>query len=249
MGWWQMSAAGAVTTDLVDSATYAKESQDFRHQIGHVSRHSSVFLLGTVFAGISGYMFKIYLAREIGPEALGLYALGMTMVGFVGIFSEVGLPQAAVRFVAAYSATGRWRELATFLLSALALLMAINLLCAGVLATAGRWFAVHFYHAPELAAYMWMFAGLAFFAGMNTFFGHVLAGYKHISRRTIITNFVSSPVSIGLTVLLVSLGTGLWGYSIAQLITSSVAFVLLSASLWKLRPRAAFNGVPIQLRL
>jgi len=62
-------------------------------------------LRGTLFTAVAGYLFKIYLARVLGADALGMYALGMTIVGFFGLFNGLGLPQAAVRFVAAYSAT------------------------------------------------------------------------------------------------------------------------------------------------
>ena len=61
------------------------------------------------------YLFKIYLARVLGAEALGIYALGMTIVGLLGIFNALGLPYSAVRFVAAYSATGKLDLLRGFL--------------------------------------------------------------------------------------------------------------------------------------
>ena len=76
----------------------------FRSEMGQISRHSAVFFLGTLFTAAAGYFFKIYLARVLGAGALGVYALGMTLVGFFGLFNGLGLPQTAARFVAAYSA-------------------------------------------------------------------------------------------------------------------------------------------------
>ncbi len=83
--------------------------------MGHISRHSAVFFAGTIFTAAAGYLFKIYLARVLGAEALGIYALGMTIVGLLGIFNALGLPYSAVRFVAAYSATGKFDLLRGFL--------------------------------------------------------------------------------------------------------------------------------------
>jgi len=37
-----------------------------------------VFLLGRLFTVTAGYLFKIYVARNLGAEALGIYTLGMT---------------------------------------------------------------------------------------------------------------------------------------------------------------------------
>jgi hypothetical protein len=44
----------------------------FRRQMGSISRHSSFFLFGTVFAAASNYLFKVYLARVLGADALGV---------------------------------------------------------------------------------------------------------------------------------------------------------------------------------
>ena len=37
-----------------------------------------------------GYVFKVYLARVLGAEALGIYALGMTLIAFLGVFNLPG---------------------------------------------------------------------------------------------------------------------------------------------------------------
>src|SRR5271166_4060338 len=78
----------------------AAGTQEFRSQVGHISRQSGVFFAGTVFTAGLGYLFKVYLARVLGAEDLGVFALGVTLIGFVGIFNGLGLSQSAVRFVA-----------------------------------------------------------------------------------------------------------------------------------------------------
>src|SRR5882757_9414319 len=104
------------------------EVPGFRQQMGHISRHSSVFFAGTIFTAATGYLFKIYLARVLGAEALGIYALGMTIVGLLGIFNALGLPYSAVRFVASYAATSRFDLLRGFLVRSIFLLLIFNFL-------------------------------------------------------------------------------------------------------------------------
>ena len=48
---------------------------DFRRHVRNISQQSSVFLIGTLFTTAAGYFFKVYLARVLGAEALGIYAL------------------------------------------------------------------------------------------------------------------------------------------------------------------------------
>lgn len=214
-------------------------ARKFQQQMGHVSRQSSIFFAGTIFTAVCGYLFKVYLARVLGAEALGIYALGMTIVGFLGLFNALGLPQSAVRFVAAYSATGKIKQLGGFLARALILLMCLNVLLAAVMLAIGPLLAAKLYHTPDLSRYVWAFAIIMVIGGLNTFLGQALAGFKDVIRRTVITSFIASPLNMILAVLLITLGTGLWGYILAQVLSAAVVLVLLAVSVWKLTPAAA----------
>lgn len=215
------------------------DRRDFQREIGHISRHSSIYFAGTVFTLALGYPFKIYLARILGAEALGLYALGMTIIGFLGIFNSLGIPQSAVRFVSAYLANGKSELLRGFLLRGASLLLFVNLFFGAVVWLTGPWIATHLYHAPMLSPYFGWFAAIMFLGVMNGFLGQVLSGYKDVARRTFITNFVGSPLTMVLTIVLVTVGFGLRGYIAAQVLSALGVALLLLIIVWKLTPRAA----------
>jgi len=222
----------------------------FRSEMGQISRHSAVFFAGTLFTAVAGYLFKIYLARVLGADALGIYALGMTIVGFFGLFNGLGLPQAAVRFVAAYSATEQWQRLHGFLRRALGLLGIGNVVLAGAMMVVGPWLARSLYHAPALVPYLHLFAVMLVLSAFTGFLGQVLAGYKDVALRTVITNFIGSPLNIVFGVVLLSLGFGLRGYLLAQVVTSVVVLSLLLTAAWRLTPRrarqATHTAVPME---
>src|SRR5262249_48673917 len=119
------------------------------------------------------------------------------------------------------------------------LLVLLNAALGGILVTVGPTIARRFYHAPALVSYMPLFALIMALGALNLFLGQVLAGYKDVIRRTAITSFLASPLNIILSVGLVLLGTGLWGYIFAQAVTASVVLCLLAISVWKLTPAAS----------
>jgi len=212
------------------------EGAEFRRRIGSISRQSSVYFAGTILTAAAGYFFKIYLARRLGADALGLYALGMSIVGFLGLFNAVGLPAAAARFVAEYSTRREFGRLGAFLRGGLALLSVSNLFLGAVVLLAGPWVAVHFYHAPALSSYFWAFALVMLFGVLTGFLGQVMAGYRDVARRTIITHFIGTPVNIVVAVLLISLGFGLRGYMVAQVGSAMLVLGLLAISVWRMTP-------------
>jgi O-antigen/teichoic acid export membrane protein len=212
---------------------------EFNRNIGHISRQSAVFFIGTLFTMAAGYLVKIYVARVLGAEQLGLYALGMTLVSLAQLVGTLGLQGTAARFIAVYSTTGNFDDLRGFLTWGVGIVTALNLALAVALIFSGGWIARYFYHAPDLARYIPLFAGLVVLGALNVFYCQVLAGFKDIAKRTVITNFVGSPLVIALTVLLLALGTGMWGYLAAQIVSAVVVVALLVAAAWKLTPRAA----------
>ena len=205
--------------------------------MGHISRHSGVLFAGTIFSAVLGYIFKVYLARVLGAEALGIYALGFTLVGFIGVFNSLGLVESAVRFAAVYRAANKLESLRALLWRGGAVLLVMNILFAAIFLRLGRVVALRFYHSPALVQYLPWFAGLMLLGVISTFYGRILAGYKEVGRRTVITNFVGSPATMLLGVILISLGWGLRGYLLAQVLGSVLVIVLLLAWVWKLTPR------------
>ena len=171
----------------------AAGTQQFRSQVGHISRNSGVYFAGTIFSVALGYVFKVYLARVLGAEALGIYALGITLIGFVGIFNTLGLPQSAVRFVAAYQAAGKFKELHALLWRGAGLLLAANVVLAAVLLTFGRFLAIRFYHSPALVQYLPLFALMMLFSVLARFYGKVLAGYRDYAVENVDCEFCRQP--------------------------------------------------------
>jgi O-antigen/teichoic acid export membrane protein len=235
------------TTEARDTATPQPAGNEpvsavplsFQSEMGRISRQSGIVFAGTIFTAVFGYVFKVYLARVLGAEALGLYALGMTIIGFLGIINGLGLPDSAVRFVSLYVASGKFTALRSLLWNGSWILLAGNLVIAVVVLKAGSWIAIRFYHSPQLVHYLPLFALIMVTGALTTFFGKVLAGYKEVGRRTVITRFIASPLTMALTIVLVILGGGLWGYLVAQIVSAVIVLGLLVSLVWRLTPVAA----------
>ncbi|HYM79317.1 MAG TPA: flippase [Candidatus Dormibacteraeota bacterium] len=219
---------------------------EFRRNMGQISRHSLMFFAGTIFTMGAGYLVKIYVARVLGAELLGIYALGMTLVSFTQLVGCLGLNGAAARYVAVYNATGRFEDLRSFLTRSVGVVFSLNLILSVGLVFGGGWLARRLYHAPDLAQYIPLFAALTILGALNVFYCQVLAGFKDISKRTVITNFIGTSLVSALTVPLLAMGTGMRGYLWAQIVNSIVIVVLLVAVAWRLTPKTAhFSWAPL----
>lgn len=215
------------------------DTRQFRRHMGQVSRHSGMFFAGTLFTAAVGYLFKIYLARVLGASNLGIYTLGMTLVGFLGIFNLLGLHRSALRYIAVYSATGQLARLRGFLGRSLLILMVCNVVMGAAMLLFGSWFGKHFYHTDQLKPYLGLLALIMLLGALTAFLGQVLGGYKAVGQRTVVTNFICTPVTVLITVVLVAAGLGLRGYILAQVGSAAVVLILLGVLAWRHTPMGA----------
>lgn len=219
---------------------------EFRRNLGQISRQSSVFFIGTLFTMAAGYLVKVYVARVLGTEQLGFYALGLTIVSLTQLVATVGLPATAARYISVYNATGKLNDLRGFMTRSVTIVVALNLILSTGFVVWGRWIARSLYHAPGLEPYLPLFAVLTILGSLSVFYSQILAGFKDVAKRTIIINFIGSPVVMVLTVVLLALGTQMWGYLAAQIVSAAVVVLLLVLGAWKLTPRAArFSWAPL----
>jgi O-antigen/teichoic acid export membrane protein len=52
----------------------------------------------TVFGRVCYLLLQVLLARRLGPDGFGFYAIGWTVVGLAGTLAPIGMPQATQRF-------------------------------------------------------------------------------------------------------------------------------------------------------
>jgi Polysaccharide biosynthesis protein. len=76
---------------------------------------SAVYFIGTVIAVVIGFFFKVYLSRMLGADALGIYSLGLTAIGVLGIFLSLGYGNGLIRFISKYKATDSKNRLISYI--------------------------------------------------------------------------------------------------------------------------------------
>ena len=80
-----------------------------------IINQSLIYFLGTIFSVFIGFIFKIYIANNLGAESLGLFTLGMSVVSILSIFLSLGFGNGLVKFISEYNATGDFTRMNDYL--------------------------------------------------------------------------------------------------------------------------------------
>lgn len=205
---------------------------NFQSRVSEITRQSSISFLGTTFTLLVSYLFRVYLARTLGAKLLGWNALGIGLYVLCRLIGDLGLPYAASRYIAVYSSTEQEERLRAFFWRALWWSLAgTSLLCVVVISARER-IAAQFFHDPELAGYLPFYAVLIPIGAASSFALQALSGLKMVSRRTLITHFISFPLMMIVTFLAISRGFSLRGYVTAQILAEVLSLVL---AMWTIR--------------
>lgn len=75
---------------------------------GRIAAASSAALLLKVLNTVLGFATTVMLARLLGPDSFGVYALALAIVTVVGLPAKAGVPQLVTRETAKCQASGHW---------------------------------------------------------------------------------------------------------------------------------------------
>lgn len=204
------------------------DSEEVPTQLSDVrilAKGAGIALPGQVLGRVVVFGCHVILARLLGPEVFGLYAIGWTILKVTGLVASAGMPIGVVRMGAE-----EWkRNPARFrgvILQALGTALAFGTLMGLSLYVASPWLADRVFHNPELVPVMRLFAPcIALVAGLQ-----VAASATRITQKVEFAIIAQEVVQPGLyfvlSVCALLLGGALLGVILAAVISYAVAFVV-----------------------
>jgi O-antigen/teichoic acid export membrane protein len=124
-----------------------------RNLLGGTSLALVAKVLGTAFS----FLFNILIAQLIGSEGAGEFFLVLSVGTISSVLADLGLSQAALRFVAVGSAQQDWSAVKGVYQQSLGLILAASGILSGSIYIAAPWISVGLFSKPDLTAPLqWM---------------------------------------------------------------------------------------------
>jgi O-antigen/teichoic acid export membrane protein len=207
-----------------------------------MARGAAINLLGTFAANALGLVVTLVVTHMVSASAIGLVAIGTTVVGFASIVTIFGLDRGAVRFVALGASVGDERATRASLQFAIAASTVASVAIAAAIWWQAPWLADRFFEKPQ-AAEVIRLVGLSLpplaigRVVMSAVQGYGIMEYSAwlgIIRR--ILHFAS-------VVPLLALGLEAKGLAISAVVTAAGATVASFIFLLRAHPRAFVPAV------
>lgn len=163
-------------------------------------------LSSAVFSRLLGFAAFMIVARTLGKEGLGQFAVIQSTIGMFGIFAGFGLGQTATKYVAEFRDKNPGRAGQTMTFATIAAIC-FGGAAAALLYVCAPWIAANIFRAPELAPLLCISSLVLFFEAMNGAQLGAISGLEAFRTSAKITMWVS-------VVNLPALSLGAWLYGV-----------------------------------
>ncbi|MEI8031767.1 MAG: oligosaccharide flippase family protein [Chlorobiaceae bacterium] len=200
-----------------------------------IAGQAGVSFAGFLFGQATRFAFNLLVARLLGLDALGIYAIAVAVIQIAEVLALLGLDSGLLRFINLHNGDPERQKgvIGSALKSALFFSFAIVLL---VLLFSGP-IAAAFNGGRLLQLTLCCYAASIPFSAATVLFGHAIQGFKKLEPKIIATQVVSP--------LLLLLFTTLFRYTAGRDEALLLPYLLSAAAVffW-IRPRlAAFTGI------
>lgn len=171
-----------------------------------IGQTSIVVFLSQLFASALGFLATLYFARKLGAEVIGLFALVMTIVGWLSLMGYLGIGDAMKKRISEGEEKGEFLSAALIWLLATTLTASIGILLFGPVFET---YVGEFEEYISISVVWFILAGLYVHLFFNSIF-RILSAQRMVHIRGML-----EPVSVGgkslFQMVLVILGWGLLG--------------------------------------
>ena len=198
-------------SDMPHFPTQEGHQRGVRAHLGAMFEGGMALMVGSVLGNGVNYFFMLFLARQLGMEDFGLYALGVTLFNTLILLATSGFDSGTVKFTSERLASGdhpaaRRMVAATWMIAA-----GLGVLASVALAVAATPLASNIYGKPELAPLLLLFAAAIPCVFTTVLLLSSLQAYGTV-RYTVLVKYLWEPLGKwGIAGLALMAGWGLAG--------------------------------------
>ena len=145
----------------VSGAAAGEKALEGLKQVSHAKglfEGGSMLLLASVFGNGVNYLFMMFLARQLGMEDFGVYALGLTIFNALLLVAIAGVDTGTIKFVSEYRAQGQAEAARRAIATAVVLVTGLGLIATLGLLLSAAPLSVQLYGKPGLTTVLLWFA-------------------------------------------------------------------------------------------
>ncbi|MBW3021840.1 oligosaccharide flippase family protein, partial [Candidatus Woesearchaeota archaeon] len=126
--------------------------------LGEVAKGAGIIFLGTLFAYLFKFIFRILVSRFFGPENFGLFSIGDMLLNIGLLLSLLGLSSGIVKFISHYFALGHTEKAKGAFFGSLKISIILSIIISGLFIIFAKEIAILIFNNSDLVNILIVFS-------------------------------------------------------------------------------------------
>src|SRR3989344_7084945 len=187
-----------------------------------LAQSSVIVFIGIALSKLLTYLYRVIIARELGPEIYGLFSLALVVSSFFVMAASLGLPDGALRYLSFYRGKNQPKKSSYLFRSAFCALLISSIVAAVILYFSAGIISTSLFHNIGLTPFLKVFGIFLPFSIIGGFLLSSLLAFGHVGWNALINNFLQNFVKV-----LVLVGLLFFGLQQSAVIASYVAGIVV----------------------
>jgi len=201
-----------------------------------IAKGAGVLLVGSMIAYALRYVINIIAAREVGPDAYGIFSLGTSWITIVSTIAMLGIDIGVIRYVAIFRGKDDASRIKGTLHNSLVMVITVGLVISILAFMAAPILSQNIYRKPGLTPILQLFAvSVPFYAATKVMLGGT-QGFLKMQYTVYISNLLVPLGRLVLSLLFLALGLSViglvWAYVISMIVGAFGSFFFLNKTFY-----------------
>ena len=217
-------------------AKQIKHQEKLDSFLKRIVKTSLIVFIAVIISKILGYVYRITIARNFGPETYGLFSLAVMLIGFFALFSALGLDSGVLRYASFFRGKNENNKIRYIFRLSLKIIISLALVTGILLFFFSDTISSEVFHNSHFSIFLKWFSLFLPVMAITGIFWSIIKSYEEIGWYTFLANILHNSLQVLILLSLLFLGLGeksvIFSYNIGYLLTLLISFWLC----WKKFP-------------
>jgi len=187
-----------------------------------LAKSSLIVFGGVLFSKIFTYLYRVIIARSLGPQEYGIFSLAAVILGLFISLSFIGTSEGIIMHTSIYRAVNKINRIKYLYKLSIRIIFTFSIIFGAIMFLSSGYLATNIFNSPALITYLKIFSFLVPISVISIIYLNFLRAYEKIKEFSFVFNILQNIFKLGTLIFIILLGI-----KINPVITSYFAGILL----------------------
>ncbi len=222
------------------------------NELKKVAKGAGIVFIGLVFGAAAAYLYRLLVARFLGPSDYGLFSLGISVLVVVSTLAKAGLPAGMARFIAFYKGRNDLSKVKGTIFFGYKFILITGAVSGLTVFLLSDWISVVIFNNPALSSILKAFSIAIPFNALLVLTEGNIRGFQEMKYKVLSYDIIHKILVLSFVLTAIWFGFGVVGasagYALSFIFSTFVAFYFLNNKIFslfdkKVKAKSVYNKI------